>query len=87
MGFIAPWFLAGLAAAGLPIYFHLLKRTLTNTLFESEPNTDEELEARYVVGFIRHYINSAAVSFQVRAWTTGRYQRTRNIRPAPRPST
>ena len=26
MGFIAPWFLAGFAAVGLPIYFHLLKR-------------------------------------------------------------
>ncbi len=26
MGFLAPWFLAGLAAIGLPIYFHLLKR-------------------------------------------------------------
>src|SRR3954449_4311830 len=29
MGFIAPWFLAGLAAAGLPVYFHLLKRHKT----------------------------------------------------------
>ena len=29
MGFIAPWFLAGLAAVGLPIYFHLLKRHKT----------------------------------------------------------
>jgi hypothetical protein len=26
MGFIAPWFLSGLAAVGLPVYFHLLKR-------------------------------------------------------------
>ncbi len=26
MGFFAPWFLAGLAAAGIPIYFHLLRR-------------------------------------------------------------
>ncbi len=29
MGFIAPWFLAGLAAVGLPVYFHLLKRHKT----------------------------------------------------------
>jgi len=32
MGFIAPWFLAGLAAAGLPVYFHLLKRHKTTPL-------------------------------------------------------
>lgn len=29
MGFLAPWFLAGLTAIGLPIYFHLLKRHKT----------------------------------------------------------
>jgi len=32
MGFIAPWFLAGLTAVGLPIYFHLLKRHKTTPL-------------------------------------------------------
>src|SRR5579862_1859207 len=32
MGFIAPGFLAGLAAVGLPIYFHLLKRHKTTPL-------------------------------------------------------
>src|SRR5580698_1972750 len=29
MGFLAPWFLAGLAAIGLPIYIHLLLRHTT----------------------------------------------------------
>jgi len=29
MGFFAPWFLAGLAALGLPLYLHLLKRQTT----------------------------------------------------------
>ncbi len=29
MGFLAPWFLAGLTAVGLPIYIHLLKRHKT----------------------------------------------------------
>ena len=32
MGFIAPWFLAGFLAVGLPIYFHLLKRHKTTPL-------------------------------------------------------
>src|SRR5258708_33791521 len=26
MGFLAPWFLAGLGAVGLPMYIHLLRR-------------------------------------------------------------
>lgn len=30
MGFLSPWFLAGLAAVALPIYFHLLRRQLAN---------------------------------------------------------
>jgi Aerotolerance regulator N-terminal/von Willebrand factor type A domain len=29
MGFLAPWFLAGLAAVGLPVYIHLLRRQTT----------------------------------------------------------
>ncbi len=30
MGFLAPWFLAGIAAVGLPIWIHLLKRHRTD---------------------------------------------------------
>ena len=26
MGFLAPWFLAGLAAVGLPVWIHLLRK-------------------------------------------------------------
>src|SRR5579872_611657 len=33
MGFLAPWFLAGLAAVGLPIWIHLLKRHRTDPRF------------------------------------------------------
>lgn len=44
------------------LYLDLLKRSLSNTLFAPEPDADEELEARYVAGFIQHYINGAAVS-------------------------
>ena len=32
MGFLAPWFLAGLAALGLPIYVHLLRQHKTEPL-------------------------------------------------------
>ena len=36
MGFLAPWFLAGAAAVGLPIYLHLLRRhSTTPTPFSS----------------------------------------------------
>ena len=31
MGFLAPWFLAALAAVGLPVYIHLLRRQTTTT--------------------------------------------------------
>ena len=30
MGFFSPWFLAGVAAVGIPIYLHLLKRHKTD---------------------------------------------------------
>src|SRR5712691_2999247 len=32
VGFLAPWFLAGLAAVGLPIWLHLLKKHKTTPL-------------------------------------------------------
>src|ERR1700716_3907948 len=32
VGFLAPWFLAGLAAVGLPIWLHLLKQHKTTPL-------------------------------------------------------
>ena len=32
MGFLAPWFLAGLAAVGLPVWLHLLKQHKTTPL-------------------------------------------------------
>ena len=46
---------------GTKLYFDLLKRALTNSLFEQEPNADD-WEPRYVEGFITHYIRGAAVS-------------------------
>ena len=32
MGFLIPWFLLGLAAIGLPVYIHLLRRHMTTPL-------------------------------------------------------
>ena len=44
------------------LYLELLKRVLTNTLFEGEPNTDQESELHFVQGFIQHYINGPAIT-------------------------
>jgi Macrocin-O-methyltransferase (TylF) len=44
------------------LYLNLLKRTLTNTLFRQEPDTEETNQTRFVVDFVQHYINGAAIS-------------------------
>ena len=46
------------AATGL--YLDLLKKTLTNTIYTTEPG--EESEATFVRGFIDHYIQGSAIS-------------------------
>jgi Aerotolerance regulator N-terminal/von Willebrand factor type A domain len=51
MGFLAPWFLAGMAAVGLPLYLHLLRRDARTPLpFSSlmffEPRTQSSLHHR-----------------------------------------
>ncbi len=51
-----------LAEPAIRLYLDLLKRSLTNTLFEAEPDADQENELRFVHGFIHHYINGSAVS-------------------------
>jgi hypothetical protein len=48
-------------AATASLYLDLLKRSLTNNLFASEPDTEVDT-ARYVQGAIQHYQNSIAVS-------------------------
>jgi hypothetical protein len=50
------------AAAVVDLYLSLLKASLTNTLFNSEPDADDEVEQRYVSDFIDHYINGVAIS-------------------------
>jgi hypothetical protein len=47
--------------AAADLYLDLLKRTLTNTLFEVEPDVDGT-ELRFVGDFIEHYIKGAAIS-------------------------
>ena len=42
------------------LYLDLLKKALTNTIYNAEPG--EESEAAFVRGFIDHYIQGPAVS-------------------------
>jgi hypothetical protein len=44
------------------LYLDLLKKNLTNTLYKTEPDADDDNEGRYVHGFIKHYIKGTAVS-------------------------
>src|SRR5436190_12770914 len=51
MGLLAPWFLAGIAAVGLPIYLHLLRRHRTtprpfSSLMFFEPRTQSSIYHR-----------------------------------------
>ena len=46
----------------LYLYLHLLKASLTNTLFAAEPNPDDETELHYINDFINHYIKGVAIS-------------------------
>ena len=51
MGLFAPWFLAGVAAIGLPIYLHLLRRHSTtprpfSSLMFFEPRTQSSIKHR-----------------------------------------
>jgi len=46
----------------IDLYLELIKRVLTNTLFQSEPDPNQDNEFRYVNEFISHYINGPAVS-------------------------
>jgi hypothetical protein len=43
------------------MYLDLLKRSLTNTIFESEPDIDDD-EFRFTMNCATHYVNSDAVS-------------------------
>ncbi len=51
MGFLSPWFLAGIAAVGIPLYLHLLRRHSTtprpfSSLMFFEPRTQSSIKHR-----------------------------------------
>jgi Macrocin-O-methyltransferase (TylF) len=48
-------------APAADLYLDLLKRSLTNTIFGSEPDIDDD-EFRFATQFAAHYVNSDAVS-------------------------
>jgi Macrocin-O-methyltransferase (TylF) len=50
------------AHAATRLYLDLLKASITDTLFADEPDVEDEIQTRYVQGFIRHYIKGAAIS-------------------------
>ena len=57
MGLFAPWFLAGVAAVGLPVYLHLLKRHSTtprpfSSLMFFEPRTQSSIKHRRLQYFL-----------------------------------
>jgi Aerotolerance regulator N-terminal len=54
MGFLAPWFLAGLAALALPLYLHLLKRqTRTPRLLMTDRPLDAALREYLILPGVR----------------------------------
>lgn len=44
------------------LYLDLLKKSLTNTLYVAQPDTNQVDEMRFVHSFIQHYIKGPAVS-------------------------
>ena len=46
----------------ISLYLDLMKKSLTNTIYATEPNTDQEDELVFVSEFIKHYMEGAAVS-------------------------
>jgi Macrocin-O-methyltransferase (TylF) len=44
------------------LYLGLLKKSLTGTLVEREPDADDSNQAVYAAGFVNHYINGSALT-------------------------
>jgi hypothetical protein len=51
-----------MSATNADLYLELLKRTLTDTLFEEEPHPDKLTDSQYILSFASHYIRGRAVT-------------------------
>ena len=51
-----------MSAGGADLYLELLKRSLTDTLFEEEPHPDKLTDSQYILSFASHYIRGRAVT-------------------------
>ncbi len=51
-----------LLSASAALYLELLRKSLSNTIFDAEPNPEEDYAPRYVAAFARHYVQGRAVS-------------------------
>jgi len=73
VGFLAPWFLAGLAAVGLPIWLHLLKQHKTTPLpFSSlmffERRTQSSIKHRRLRYLLLFALRTALVALLAWLW-------------------
>ena len=60
-GFAGPSERSGQEDRAATLYLDLLARVVTNTLFEPEPDANQEDEFRFVHSFIQHYMNGPAI--------------------------
>jgi hypothetical protein len=51
-----------LPATLVQLYLDLLKRAVTDTIYKSEPDANNESSAEFLDGFIRHYVEGCAAS-------------------------
>src|SRR5258708_17108024 len=73
MGLLAPWFLGGLAALGVPVFVHLLRKHVTiprpvSSLMFFERGTQSSTRHRRVRGFLRFSLRVFFFVFVVRGF-------------------
>ena len=81
MGFLAPWFLAGLAAVGLPVYIHLLRRHTTvprpvSSLMFFEAGTQSSTKHRRLRYFLLFALRALLVLLIVLAFANPFFRRS-----------
>jgi hypothetical protein len=81
MGFLAPWFLAGLAAIGIPVYVHLLRRHTTtpqpvSSLMFFEQGTQSSTRHRRLRHLLLFALRAALVLLLVLAFANPFIRRT-----------